>query len=72
MTRSASIEHCDADAGDLRPAIGERRLSALRPIPRRGLSRTEAAMYIGYASEDSQIAQMNPNLNFGIDALLAL
>jgi hypothetical protein len=26
---------------------GERRLSAQRPIPRRGLSRIEAAMYVG-------------------------
>jgi hypothetical protein len=27
--------------------MGERRLSAIRPIPRRGLSRIEAAMYVG-------------------------
>jgi hypothetical protein len=31
----------------MRPAMGERRLSAIRPIPRRGLSRIEAAMYVG-------------------------
>jgi hypothetical protein len=33
------------DHGDV--ATSNRRLSALRPIPRRGLSRIEAAMYIG-------------------------
>jgi hypothetical protein len=31
----------------------ERRLSAQRPIPRRGLSRTEAAMYIGVTGSQS-------------------
>jgi hypothetical protein len=30
-----------------RAAVGGRRLSAIRPIVRRGLSRTEAAIYIG-------------------------
>jgi hypothetical protein len=30
-----------------RAAAGERRLSAIRPIVRRGLSRAEAAIYIG-------------------------
>jgi predicted DNA-binding transcriptional regulator AlpA len=29
------------------PAAGERRLSTIRPLARRGLSRIEAAMYIG-------------------------
>jgi predicted DNA-binding transcriptional regulator AlpA len=29
------------------PGQNERRLSAIRPIPRRGLSREEAAIYIG-------------------------
>ena len=40
------------DAGHATPAVAqspsnERRLSAIRPIPRRGLSRTEAAIYVG-------------------------
>jgi hypothetical protein len=48
MTRPARI----TDAGDAAPAVAqspaiERRLSAIRPIPRRGLSRIEAAMYVG-------------------------
>lgn len=39
-------------ASDMVPAVaraatGDRRLSATRPVPRRGLSRTEAAIYIG-------------------------
>jgi hypothetical protein len=41
MSRAARIEQ----ASDMAPP--SRRLSALRPIPRRGLSRIEAAMYIG-------------------------
>jgi hypothetical protein len=49
MTRTARLP----DAGDTTPATAapqagcERRLSAIRPVPRRGLSRTEAAMYVG-------------------------
>jgi hypothetical protein len=37
----------DVATGVVRAAMGERRLSATRPLPRRGLSRIEAAMYIG-------------------------
>jgi predicted DNA-binding transcriptional regulator AlpA len=46
MTRSAPIDRAATPiARDASP--GPRRLSALRPIPRRGLSRTEASMYVG-------------------------
>lgn len=46
MTRPA----CIPDAGETtlaRSPASERRLSAIRPVPRRGLSRIEAAMYVG-------------------------
>jgi hypothetical protein len=48
MTRPARIP----DAGDTTPAVvqspaSKRCLSAVRPIPRRGLSRTEAAIFVG-------------------------
>ena len=47
MTRPARIEHGEVATRVAQAAIGERRLSAMRPIPRRGLSRIEAAMYLG-------------------------
>jgi predicted DNA-binding transcriptional regulator AlpA len=47
MNRPARIP----DTGHTTPAIAQwpsqRRLSAMRPMPRRGLSRTEAAVYVG-------------------------
>jgi hypothetical protein len=48
MTRPTRVP----DAGDTalagaRSLASERRLSAIRPVPRRGLSRIEAAMYVG-------------------------
>jgi predicted DNA-binding transcriptional regulator AlpA len=47
MNRHARIP----DTGHTTPAIAQwpsqRRLSAIRPIPRRGLSLTEAAIYVG-------------------------
>jgi predicted DNA-binding transcriptional regulator AlpA len=47
MTRPAHIEHGDVATRVVRAAMGQRRLSAMRPVPRRGLSRIEAAMYLG-------------------------
>jgi predicted DNA-binding transcriptional regulator AlpA len=47
MSRPARIP----DTGHRTPAVAqcpsERRLSVMRPIPRRGLSRTEAAIFVG-------------------------
>lgn len=45
MTRPASIHGADETVAQT--PTKERCLSAVRPIPRRGLSRIEAAMYVG-------------------------
>jgi hypothetical protein len=48
MTRPARIpDAAETTLAVARSPASERRLSALRPIPRRGLSRIEAAMYVG-------------------------
>ncbi len=49
MTRAPSrLTHDVADSSDL--TVNRATLSETRPIPRRGLSRPEAAMYIGIST----------------------
>ena len=47
-----------------RPAVCERRLSTIRPVVRRGLSRVEAALYLGISpskfDELRKIGRMGP------------
>jgi predicted DNA-binding transcriptional regulator AlpA len=49
MSRPARVADFDHTAA-VAQWPSERRLSAIRPIPRRGLSRSEAAMYVGISA----------------------